>query len=160
MKSGVHMLHGFFQTWGRNQEYLWGFWREFDCASCQQKYCSEIRNQRWVFWIRVGFCAFFVRVEVRVRVRVCLMHVCSKSRVRVMVRVLLYTYNWLHVMKRYEQIRYRVLLILYIYMCACEYVCMCVQIHRCVYIWWIFFIGEFVRICVCMWVSVNVCLIS
>ena len=59
-------------------------------------------------------------------------------------------------MKREKNIRDRVLLISYIYMCECESVYAHVQVSRCVYIWRRLFTDEFhVYVCACD--SVCVC---
>ena len=64
-----------------------------------------------------------------------LMHVYLTSRVRVRVRVCIYVYNRLHMLKRDEDIKYRVLLSSYLYVCSCDSILVHVQFLIRVYIW-------------------------
>ena len=64
------------------------------------------------------------------------------------VGVFRYACIQLHMMKREKEIRNRVLLRSWVYVCEYDSVCVCVQVCRCVYLWLSLCIGESIYICV------------
>ena len=115
------------------------------------RFCHIFRGTR-----RLGFWFWGCNFVRQIRLGLVLGLGCVDTHTK-WVGIFRYVYNLLHMLKIEKQIRDRVFLSSYIYVCACDSECVRVQVCRCVFIYGEGFLQVISYVYVCVCESVCVC---